>query len=471
MATFPSGIFTSTAVTPTTSASGATSHSDLHNRITSEINAIEATLGVNVQKLGGTTVADRLDAVDVLVATKASTAHAASHAYGGTDAITITQDQVTNLSTTLAGKASTSHKTTHGYGGADAISLDPRQIIQGGATNGQVLAWSTTSTAWTPTTISAGSSGLTGFRNLLHNGNFSVWQRGISVSVTAATPTYTADRWFVKSANNAVAVADPSTTRKSALKLSAASGGSADIVQRISAEDSYHLAGATSLTVSGVFTAPAGTITVSLYKPSGGTDNTWGTYGAARTQIGSTVTLTSSTARQTATFTGTTNNLVDATGLELVVTFSSVATAVTLSELQLEAGSTATTFERRPYSYELGICQKFYERISNPASGGGVFNLGMGAISSTGQLLIAMVPIQVSKRNSNPTLSYTGVFTAVGPSGSTTLANQNASATLTLINNATIKIVATTSGLSQTSGTVGFVNMSDQGYIEISADL
>jgi hypothetical protein len=56
------------------------------------------------------------------------TAHAASHASGGSDAITVAQSQVTGLTTALSGKASTTHASTHASGGSDAITIAQSQV-------------------------------------------------------------------------------------------------------------------------------------------------------------------------------------------------------------------------------------------------------------------------------------------------------------------------------------------------------
>jgi hypothetical protein len=472
MVYFPDAFFTKDTVTGTTPANQP-SHAATHNDLRDEIIAIETALGLDPAG-SSLNVSSRIASVESISASnaaalsgKASTTHASTHATGGSDVITIAQSQVTGLTSALTGKASTTHASTHGAGQSDAITIAPSQISPASAAPGQALAWS--GSAWAPTTISSGS----GFRNILHNGGFSVWQRGASVSVTAATPTYTADRWFVNSANTATVAASPAGTRKSRFTLSAGSGGSADVVQRISAEDSYHLAGSTSITLSGVFNAPVGTVTVALYKPSGGVDNTWGTYGAARTQIGSTVTLTAnSTARQTATFTGT----VDVTGLELVITFSNISSAAYLEDVQLEAGSTATAFERRPYSYELERCLFYFERFTNDSAGQANFLLG-STNGTTGKILCSV--LQYTNKRRIPTPTYFGTFYGIGNSAGTSGTDITTTGSLTFssITSKSCLVTATqgagTAPWTASGGIGGYLNQSatSASWVDISADL
>jgi len=40
--------------------------------------------------------------------------------------------------------------------------------------------------------------------------------------------------------------------------------------------------------------------------------------------------------------------------------------------VQLEVGSVATPFERRPYGTELALCQRYFQVIQNTGAGGGV---------------------------------------------------------------------------------------------------
>lgn len=54
--------------------------------------------------------------------------HASSHISGATDALTLSEYQVTNLTTDLAGKASTTHASTHISGASDALTLSEYQI-------------------------------------------------------------------------------------------------------------------------------------------------------------------------------------------------------------------------------------------------------------------------------------------------------------------------------------------------------
>lgn len=57
------------------------------------------------------------------------TSHAASHAAAGSDPLTLSQSQITNLVTDLAGKAALLHATTHGSGGSDPITIAQSQVM------------------------------------------------------------------------------------------------------------------------------------------------------------------------------------------------------------------------------------------------------------------------------------------------------------------------------------------------------
>lgn len=56
------------------------------------------------------------------------TSHASSHAAAGSDAITISQSQVSGLPAALAGKADLLHAAQHGFGGSDPVTLAQSQV-------------------------------------------------------------------------------------------------------------------------------------------------------------------------------------------------------------------------------------------------------------------------------------------------------------------------------------------------------
>jgi hypothetical protein len=101
--------------------------------------------------------------------------HASTHSAGGSDAITITQAQVTDLATDLALKASTTHASTHATGGTDVLTLGQAQIT------GLVTALA--AKALGATTMTAGT-GLTGGGDLSANRSFAV---AYGTSSTTAT--------------------------------------------------------------------------------------------------------------------------------------------------------------------------------------------------------------------------------------------------------------------------------------------
>jgi hypothetical protein len=74
-----------------------------------------------------------------------------------------------------------------------------------------------------------------------------------------------------------------------------------------------------------------------------------------------------------------------------------------ITGVQLEAGSVATPFERRPYGTELALCQRYFERAENFGHGSQV----------TSNLVYGTTPFKVTKRAS-PTVTYNGTVTLQG---------------------------------------------------------
>ena len=125
-----------------------------------------------------------------------------------------------------------------------------------------------------------------------------------------------------------------------------------------------------------------------------------------------------------ATFSGTAgswsaNNYVSATGATSVVGTNGATFYIT--GVQLEKGSTATSFDYRPYGTELQLCQRYYE--NNYSTGYAVgsiesypYNVGQfvqGYTSSSGQKF-QTANFFVPKRTSQPTLTF---YDGAGNSG------------------------------------------------------
>jgi hypothetical protein len=77
----------------------------------------------------------------------------------------------------------------------------------------------------------------------------------------------------------------------------------------------------------------------------------------------------------------------------------SVAVAGTLNAtwfvtgVQLEVGSVATPFERRPYGTELALCQRYYYKISPAASPSTLTGAGVCASTTNGNNMVGMFPV------------------------------------------------------------------------------
>jgi hypothetical protein len=211
-----------------------------------------------------------------------------------------------------------------------------------------------------------------GFKNRLINGSMALSQRATSATVTAGTTVPTSstgypcvDRFFVYSTGanvTAAQVAGSGATQYRLQITGAASVTAVGVGQRIEQSNSYDMAGSTA-TLS-VDLANTVLTTVTWTANYATTANTFGTIGTpTKTQI----------ATGTFTVTSTVTNFsvqisipaAATTGVEILFTVGAQTSGTfTVGNVQLEKGSTATSFDYRPFGTELSLCQRYCQTIA-----------------------------------------------------------------------------------------------------------
>ena len=135
---------------------------------------------------------------------------------------------------------------------------------------------------------------------------------------------------------------------------------------------------------------------------AGDTSGTWLTTNAGGISLGFGLGVGS-------TFSGTAgawaaSNFLSATGATSVVGTSSATFYIT--GVQLEKGSTATSFDYRPYGTELALCQRYYYRVG-PSLGNDV-NLPFSGFASSTTIALLTVPFLVTMRTAPSALEQSG---------------------------------------------------------------
>ena len=288
--------------------------------------------------------------------------------------------------------------------------------------------------------------GYCGFKNRLINPAMSIWQRGTSISVGSASYTYTADRFKTYSANSATTVSQNTSVPSGfqySLKLqrpNANTGTSAlSSVQMIESSNCFDLAGQ-SVTLS--FWAKAGAnysggnLTVQVLSGTVA-DQTGDPYSwtGLSAFINTTQAITTTWTRYSFTATVSASALEIATAISFTPTGTAGADdSIYITGVQLEKGSTATSFDYRPYGTELALCQRYCPCFSQDA------------VMSPGSYCLGFA---TSTTNVKATISFQ-VQTRVPPTGVTITNTSNFR--LAYSNTATTPTLFTSSNNSNNAG-------------------
>lgn len=262
-------------------------------------------------------------------------------------------------------------------------------------------------------TVSGGTQ-TSGMRNRIINGDMKVWQRGTSFTNPSwpVSTAYTADRWFVsRNYSTANCSATQQTTSvtglgKYALRIQRTAGdvntsGNFYIIQHIENKNMMDLPGQT-VTFSGWVKFGANfsgsSLQASLCSGTGTDENFYNGY-TGQTSV-CTTSLSANTSYVKFSITGT----VPSNSNELAVFFGYTPTGTAgandwfeITDIQVEAGSIATAFERRMYGHELQLCQRYYWR--NNASATWTYarqpcTIVMGSTTGGSMVIINPVPMR-----------------------------------------------------------------------------
>ena len=343
---------------------------------------------------------------------------------------------------TLVGRATTdtlTNKTLTSPTLASANITTALTLTGSSGTSGQLLTSAGSGSAPTWTTV---SSDTVGFKNRIINGAMVIDQRNAGASVTPTANGYTLDRWAIEISQASKLSFQQSTVAPAGFtnsmkitSLSAYSITSGDYFifeQRVEgfnvADLNWGSANASTITLSfRVYSSLTGTFGGALQNSASNrsypftysipTANTWTTISVtiAGDTSGSWNTTTGTGIfvffglGVGSTYSGTAGawagaNYQSATGATSVVGTNGATFYIT--GVQLEKGSTATSFDYRPYGTELQLCQRYYQLAEG-------FN-GYAAVSgttmySTMQFKTEMRTNPSVSANANLQITYPGV--------------------------------------------------------------
>jgi hypothetical protein len=181
-----------------------------------------------------------------------------------------------------------------------------------------------------------------GRKNLIINGGFDVWQRGVSHTSLG----YGADRWAISSAS-AVAVVKENDSAYGNVAAVTINGVDTNYAQAIENLSGLFLSKEVTLS----FWVKSDTITSSKIQA----------YNGAAFTLDISYDITSSWTKVSKTFNTGSSYTAGTVFRVYILRASNTTGTVRFANVQLELGSVATDFEHRSYGEELALCQRYYQ--------------------------------------------------------------------------------------------------------------
>jgi hypothetical protein len=343
------------------------------------------------------------------------------------------------------------------------------------------------------------------FKNRIINGAMVIDQRNAGASITPTAFVYTLDRWYADCTvaskfsvqRNAGSVTPPAgfTNYLGVTSLAATTPGAADfytvgqVIEGFNAADlAWGTASASTVTLSfwvrssltGTFggvlnnsggsraypftysIASANTWEKKTVTVAGDTSGTWLTNNGAGIEVKFSLGVGSTYAGTAGAWTG--SNKFGATGQVNVVATNGATFYVTGA--QFEKGTQATSFDYRPYSTELALCQRYFETFATSTDSVTPYQGIVGFFATTTQLR-SCIPMKVTKRAS-PTVTIPTTNVNINYSGG----NANASSpSSNFVSNETVGIQISLASGSSTTGYAGTINFFTGNPVLISSEL
>ena len=271
-------------------------------------------------------------------------------------------------------------------GGGISMTGDASGILNLNSNGTNVVAVTSTGATVTGTLAATGAVTLTGslnapntfgFKNRIINGGMNTDQRNAAASQTftaAGALAYSVDRWYgyCTGANvtgqQVAGATTPTVTQNRYRFTGAASVTAVGFGQRIEQKNSYDLAGSTcTLSADLGISATLTTVTWTAYYATTTAD----TFGSlASPTVTSIATGTFTVGAAVTNFSANISIPAAATtGIQILFTVGALTAGLTwtIGNVQLEKGSTATSFDFRAFPTELSLCQRYYFKTKSTA--------------------------------------------------------------------------------------------------------